>query len=76
MTRPNAIGTSAGGLWLFALAGMFLHGAVPIVAASVLLTQWAGIFMFLYAGIKGPRWWLLPPILLVAVVIWALTRGH
>jgi hypothetical protein len=76
MKNGNKVGIVASILLAVAAGLVFLpYDASPFETASLLL-QGLAILLLVYAGVRGSRWWLLVPVGLIALWIWALSRGH
>ena len=51
-----------------------LNRSTPLVAGA-LVGPWLTIPMLVFAGIKGSRWWLTLPLIIIWAWIWVIMRG-
>jgi hypothetical protein len=69
------------GLLLLALAlaisiSKFSVVGGPSIGIVLISSEWIGILLLIYAGIKGSRWWFTIPVAILSLWLWALSRGH
>ena len=63
------------GLLLASLLLLF-GKTLPLVSLLDIVCTWAAFLLFLYAGLRGSKWWLVGPVLFFALYAWVLTQGH
>ena len=76
MKLANQVGVVGIAALLIAALITVGHMVRPILVIISLACQWGGLLALLYAGIRGSRWWLAIPIIVLAAFFWALYRGH
>jgi hypothetical protein len=75
MSTANKIGL-VGVVALFIAAIITPIHVQPLLMIISLVCQWGGVLALVYAGIRGSRWWLAIPVIVLAIFFWALSRGH
>jgi hypothetical protein len=77
MKTANKVGVAA--LSLLVVSAGISFGRLmeqPALAFVEITSQWGGILLLIYAGIRGARWWLAIPLVLIMVWLWAILQGH
>jgi hypothetical protein len=75
MKTANKVGTFAVGTLVVSLAPLLLSNESIRFEPYDSLLQWFTLPIFIYAGVRGSRWWFLPPVFFLALFIWAVNRG-
>jgi hypothetical protein len=76
MKTADKVGTFAFGTLAAALAPLLLPWRISNRFEPYdSLLQWLTLAILIYAGMRRSRWWLLLPVLYIALFIWAINQG-
>jgi hypothetical protein len=73
MTRPNKVGVAALTISAFVAFLVLMNTSNGRMAQEGLIVQLLATGMFIYAGVRGARWWFAAPL---AVILFWVIAAH